>query len=150
MNLGCCCCSVLSCFQLFVTPWTTAACQAPLSTTISLSLLKFMSIELMILSSHLILCLSLFLLPSVFPNIKVFSNELAFRIRPNYWFQLQHQSFQWYSGLISFRTDWFDLLAVLGTLKNVLWHHSLTASILQRSAFVMVHLSHLYMTLEKP
>ena len=134
--------------QLFVTPWT-AAYQPFLSFTISQSLLKLMSIELVMPSNHLILCHP-FLLPSIFPTIEVFSSELTFPIR---WPKYQSFSFSIspsneYSGLISFRMDWFDLLAVQGTFKSLLRHNS-KASILQRSASFMVQLSHLYMTTGK-
>ena len=109
----------LSCVQLFVTPWT-AACQASLSFTVSWSLFKFTSTELVTLSSHLILCCPLLLLPSIFPSIKVFSNELALHIRwPKYW-SFSIISPNKYSGLISFRIDWFDLLAVQGILERLL------------------------------
>ena len=110
--------------QFFATPWT-AACQASLSFTISWSLLKFMSVESVMLSNHLILYRPLFLLPSVFPSIRVFSNESALPIRwPEYWsFSISPSSE--YSGLISFRIDWFDFFAVQGTLKSFLQHHSL-------------------------
>ena len=109
----------LSHVWLFVTPWT-AACQASLSFTISKSLFKFMSIELVMLSNHLILCHLLLLLPSIFPSIRVFSNESALHIRwPKYWsFSFSISHYNEYSGLISFRIDWFDLLAVQGTLKS--------------------------------
>ena len=133
----------LSHVLLFVTPRNTA-CQVSLSFTISCSLLKLMSIESMMLSNHLILCCPLLLLPSIFPSIRVFSSELALRIR---W--LKYQSFSIspsneYSGLISFRTDWFDLLTVQVTLKSLLQHQSSKTSILQCSAFFMVQLSHPY------
>ena len=129
----------------------TAACQASLSFTISLSLLKHMSIELVMLSKHLILCCPLLLLPLIFPSIRVFSNELALPIRwPKYWsFSFSISSSNEYSGLISFRMDWFDLLAVQGTLKSLLQHHSLQASVPQCSIFIMVQLSYLYMTTGK-
>ena len=122
--------------------------QASLSFTISQSLFKLMSIESAMPSNHLILCHPLLLLTSIFPVILVFSNESALRIRwPKYWgFSFSIRPTNEYSGLISFRTDWFDLLAVQGTLKSLLQHHSLKASILQCSAFFMVQLSHLYMT----
>ena len=128
-------------------PWTTA-CQASLSFTISWSLFKLMSVELVMPSNHLVLCRPLFLLPSIFPSIKVFSNELALGIRlPKYWsFSFSISPSCEYSGLISFRTNWFELLAVQGTLNSVLQNHSLKASILQRSAFFMVHP---YMTVGK-
>ena len=134
-----------------MTPWT-AAHQASLSFTISWSLLKLMSIELEMSSSHLFLCHSLLLLPSVFSSIRVFSNELALRIRwPNYCsFSFSISPSNEYSGLISFRIDWFDLLAVQGTLKCFLQHHSSKASILWCSAFFMVQLSHPYITAGKP
>ena len=125
-----------------------AACQASLSFTISQSLLRFMSIEMVTLSNHLILCCLLLLLPSVFPSIKVFSNESALRIRwPKYWcFSFSINLSNEYSGLISFRIDWLDLRAVQGTLKSLLQHHSSKASILQHSAFFVVQLSHSYTT----
>ena len=136
----------LSCFRLFVTPWT-AAQKAALSFTISQSLLKLMSIESVMPSNHLILCLPLLLLPSVFPSIKVFSSESVLRIRwPKYWnVSLSISPSNEYSGLISFRMDWLDLLAVQGTLKSLLQHHSSKASIPQHSAFFIVQLSHPYM-----
>ena len=137
----------LSRVRLFATPWTTAR-QASLSLTNSRSLLKLMSIESVIPSNHLILCRPLLLLPSIFPSIRVFSNESALRIRwPNYWsFNFNISPSSGYSGLISFRMDWLNLLAVQGTLKSLLQHHSSKASILQRSAFFIVQLSHPYMT----
>ena len=115
-----------------------------ISTTNSQSLLKLMPIELMMPSNHLILCHPLLLLPSIFPSIRVFSNELALLIRwPKYWsFSFSISPSNEYSGLISFRTDWFDLLAVQGTLEHLLKHHSSRASVLQHSAFFMVQLSH--------
>ena len=124
---------------------------ASLSFTISWSLLKFMSIESLTLSNHLILCCPLLLLSSVFPSIRVFSNKSAPCIRwPKYWsFSLKISPSNEYSGLVSFRIDWFDLLAVQWTLKNLLQHQSSKASILQRSAFFMVQLSHSYMTTGK-
>ena len=136
----------LSHVWLFPAPWT-AACQASLSFTISQSLLKFMSIESVMLSNHLILCHPLLLLPSLFPRIRVFSNEPVLRIWwPKYWsFSFNISSSNDYSGLISFRIDWFDLLAVQATLKSLLQHHSSKASILQHSVFFMVQLSHPYM-----
>ena len=123
--------------------------QASLSITNSQSLLKFMSIESVMQSNHLILCCTLLLPPSIFPSIRVFSIESVLRIRwPNYWnFSISPSNE--YSGLISFRMDWLDLLAVQGTLKSLLQHHNLTASILQCSAFFMVELSHPYMTTGK-
>jgi len=139
----------LSCVRLFETPWT-AAHQASGSFTISRSLLKLMSIELMMPSNHLILCCPLCLLPSLFPSIRVFFNQSALCTRwPKYWsFSFNISPSSEYSGLISFRIDWFDLLAVQGTLKQFLQHHSSKASVLQHSAF-MVQLSHPYMTTGK-
>ena len=112
---------------------------------------KFMSIELVVLSNHLILCLLLFLLPSIFPSIKVFFIEWTLHIRwIKYWsFSFSISPSNKYPGLISFRIDWFDLLAVLGTLKSLMQHHSSKASILPHSAFFMVQLSHPYMTTGK-
>ena len=117
--------------QLFATPWTVA-CQASLSFTISRSLVKLMSIELVMPSNHLILCHPLLLLPSILPSIRVFSNESAFSIRwPKYWsFSFSISPSNEYSGSISFRIDWFDLLAVQGTLNSLLQHHSSNVSIL--------------------
>ena len=137
-------------FRLFATPWT-AECQASLSFTISQSLLKLMSIESVTLSNYLILCHPILLLPSIFDSIRVFSNELALHIRwPKYWsFSFSISPSNEYSGLISFRIDWSDLLTVQGTLKSLLQHHSLKASILRHSAFLMVQLSHPYMTTGK-
>ena len=124
----------LSCVWLFVTSWT-AAHQASLSFTISWSLLTLMSIELMMPSNHLILCCPFFLLPLIFSTIRVFSNELAYHIRwPKYWsFSFSISPSNEYSGLISCRIDWFDLLAIQGTLKSLLQHHNSKASILQCS-----------------
>ena len=135
----------LSRVQLFATPWP-AAHQASLSITNSRSLLKLMSIESVMPSNHLILCRPLLLLPSIFPSIMVFSNESALCTwRPKYWsFSFNISPSNEYSGLISFRMDWLDLLAVQGTLKSLLQHHSSKASILQLSAFFMVPLSYLY------
>ena len=126
-------------------------CQAPLSFTISWSLLKLMSIESVMLSNHLILCHPLLLLPSIFPSIKVFSSELAFCIRwPKYWsFSFSISPSNEYSALIPFRMDWFNLLAVQSTLKSLLQHHSSKALILGGSAFFFVQLSHSYMTAGK-
>ena len=140
----------LSHVWLYAAP-RTAACQASLSFTISQSLLKLMSIESAIPSNHLILCRPLLLLPSIFPSIRVFSNELALRIRwLKYWsFSFSISFSSEYSGLISFRTDWFDLLGVQRNLKSLLEHHSLKRSILWHSAFFMVQLSHSYMTTRK-
>ena len=129
----------LSCVQHFVTPWT-AACQASLSITISWSLFKLLSIESVIPPNHLILCCPLFLLPSIFPSIRVFSSESVLHFRwPKYWsFSFSISLSNEYSGLISFRIDWLDLLAVQGTFKSLLQHHSSKASILQCSAFFIV------------
>ena len=131
-----------------MTPWTTA-CQASLSITNSQSLLKLMSIESVMPSNHLILCHPLLLLPSIFPSIRVFSDESALRITwPKYLnFSISHSNE--YSGLISFRIDWFDLLAVQGTLKSLFQHHSSKASILWLSAFFMIQLSHSFMSTGK-
>ena len=141
----------LSCVQLFSTPWT-AAYQASLSFTISQSLLRFMSVESVMVCNYRILCCFLLVLPSIFPSIRVFSSESVLHITwPRYWsinFSISPSTE--YSGLISFRMDWFDLLTVQGTLKSFLQHDSLRASILWLSAFLTVQLSHLYMTLEKP
>ena len=140
----------LSHVQLFATPWT-ALRQASLSITSSQSLLKFMSILSMMPSNHLILCHPLLLLPSLFPSIRVFSNESVLHVRwPKYWsFSFSICPSNEYSGLISFRMDWLDLLAVQGTLKSLLQHHSSKASILQCSAFFIVQFSHPYMTTGK-
>ena len=136
----------LSCVQLFATPWT-AARQVSLSFTNSRSLLKLMSIE-SVIPNHLILCRPLLLLPSIFPSIRVFSNESVLLIRwPNYWsFSFRISPSNEYLGLISYMMDWLDLLAVQGTLKRLLQHHSSKASILRRSAFFMVWFSHPYTT----
>ena len=140
----------LSCVYLFAIP-RTAARKASLSITNSRSLLKLMSIESVMPSNHFILYHPLLLLPSIFPSIRVFSNESGLCIGwPKYWeFQIQHQSFQWVFRTISFRMDWFDLLAVQETLKSLLQHHSSKASVLQYSAFFIVQLSHPYMTTGK-
>ena len=135
---------LLGCVQLFATPWT-ASCQAPLSFTFSQSLLKFMSIELVMLSNHLNLCRPLLLLPAIFPSIWGFTNELSLHIKwPKYW-NFSFSPSNEYSEWISFRMDWFDPLAVRGTLKSLLQHHSLKASFLPRSAFFMNQLLHQYM-----
>ena len=136
--------------QLFATSWT-AARQASLSIINSQSLLKLMFTELVMPSNHLILLHPLLLPPSIFPSIRVFSNESVLRIRwPKYWnFSFNINPSYEYSGLISFRMDWLDLLAVQGTLKSLLQHHSSKASILWCSAFVIVQLSHPYMTTGK-
>ena len=139
--------SLVACrVQLFATPWTTAH-QSSLFITNSRSLLKLISIELVMPSNHLIPCHPLLLLPSIFPSIRVFSNESVLCIRwPKYWsfsFSISPSN----SGLISFRMDWLDLLAVQGTLKSLLQHHSSKASILWCSAFFVVQFSHPYMLL---
>ena len=141
---------LLSHVQLFVTPWT-AARQASLSITNSQSSLKLMSIKSVVPSNHLILCHPLLLLPSIFPSIGDFFSESALHIRwPEYWsFSFSISPSNEYSGLISFRMDWLDLLAVQRTLKSLLQHHSSKASIFQCSAFSMVQLSHPYMTTGK-
>ena len=141
----------LSHVQLFVIPWI-AACQASLCITKSQSLLKLMSIESVMPSNHVILCHPFLLLPSIFPSSQqVFSNESALHIRwPKYWnFSFSISPSNEYSGLISFRMDWLDLLAVQGTLKSLLQHHSSKASVLRPSASFIVQLSHPYMTTEK-
>ena len=129
----------------------TVTCQATLSLTIFWSLPKFISTESVMPSNHLILCHPLLLPLSIFPSIRVFSNESALPIRwPNYWsFSFIISPSNEYSGLISFRIDWFDLLTVQGTLKSLLQHHSSKASILRHSAFFIVQLSHPYMTAGK-
>ena len=135
-----------------MTPWT-AAFQASLSFTVSWTLLKFMSIDSVMPSNYLILCHPFLLLPSIFPSVRVFDNELVLCIRwLKYWsfsvsFSISPSNV--YSGLISFRIDWFDFLAVQGALKSLLQHHSSKASILWCSAFFMAHLSHQYMTVGK-
>ena len=141
---------LLSHVWLFATLWT-AARRASLSITNPWSLLKLMSIESVMPSNHLILCCPLLLLPSIFPSLRVFSNESVLHIRwPKYWrFSLSMSPSSEYSGLISFRMDWLDRLAVQGTLKNLLQHHSSKASILWHSAFFIVQLSHPYMTTGK-
>ena len=138
-----------NCIQLFETRWT-AAHQASLSFTVSQSLFKLISIELVMLLNHLILCLPLLFPPSIFPRIKVFSNELVLCIRwSKYWnFSFSTIPSNEYSGLISFIMDWLDLFAVQGTLKS-LQHHSSKTSILQHSAFFTVQVSHPYMTTGK-
>ena len=140
----------LSHVWLFVPPWT-AAHQASLSLTIFQSLFKLVSIESMMPSNHLILCCLLLLLPSIFPSIRGFSNELALCIRwPKYWsFSFSISPSNEYSGLISFIIDWLDLLAVQGTLKSLLQYHGSKASILWLSAFFMAQISHPYMTTGK-
>ena len=140
----------LSRVRLFVTPWTTAR-QASLFITNSQSLPKLIFIEVVMLSNHLILCRPLLLMPSIFPRIRVFSNESALHIRwPKYWsFSFNISLSDEHSGLISFGMDWLDLLAVQGTLKHLLQHHSSKASILWCSAFFIFQLSHPYMTTGK-
>ena len=140
----------LSHVRLFAIPWI-AACQASLSITNSQSLPKLMSIESVMPSNHLILCHPLLLLPSIFPNISVFSKESALHIRwPKYWsFSFNISPSNEHPGLISFRMDWLDLLEVQGTLKSLLQHHGSKASILLCLAFFIVQLSHPYMTTGK-
>ena len=146
------CVSQLSCSVISdsVTPWT-AARQASLSIANPWSLLKLVPIESVMPTNHLILCRPLLLLPSIFPSVRVFSNESVLCIRwPTYWsFSFSISPSNEYSGLISFRMDWLDLLAVLGTLKSLLQHHSSKASILQCSAFFRVQVSHPHMTTRK-
>ena len=141
---------LLSHVWLFAIPWT-AACQASQSIINSWNLLKLMSIESVTPSNHLILCRPLLQLPSIFPSIRVFSSDSVLHIRwPKYWsFSFNISPSNEYSGLISFRMDLLDLLAVQGTLKSLLQHHTSKASILQHSAFFMVQLSHPYMTIGK-
>ena len=131
----------LSCVWLFATPWTVA-CQASLSFSISQSLLKLMSTESVMSSNHLVLCHPLLILPSVFPSIRVFSNESVLHIRwPKYWnFIFSISPSNEYSELISFKIDWFDLLAVQGSLKSLLQHNSSKASILPCSVRSIIHL----------
>ena len=133
-----------------MTPWTTAR-QASLSITNSQSSLKLMPIKSVMPSNHLILCHPLLLLPSIFPSIRIFSSKSILCIRwPKYWsFSFNISPSNEYSGLISFRMDWLDLLAVQGILKSLLQHHSSKASMLQGSAFFVVQLSHSYITTEK-
>ena len=141
---------LLSHVQLFATPWT-AAHQASLSITNSRSLVKLTSLTLEMPSNHLILCCLLLFLPSIFPSIRVFSKESVLCIRwPKYWsFSFSISPSNGYSGLISFRIDWFDLHVVHGTLKSLLQHLSSKASVFQCSAFFMVQLSYSYMTTGK-
>ena len=140
----------LSPFRLFVTPWITA-CQASLSITNSRSLPKLMSIDSVMPSNHLIFCHPFLLLPSIFTSIGVFSNESALHIRwPKYWsFSFNISPSNEHPEPISLRMDWLDLLAVQGTLRNLLQHHSSKASILQHSAFFILQLPHPYMTTGK-
>ena len=140
----------LSHVQFVVTPWTIAR-QASLSITNSRSLLRLMPIDSVMPSNHLILCRPLLILPSIFPSIRVFSNESALHIRwPKFWsFSFNISPSNEHLGLISFRMNWLDLLAVQGTLKSLFQHHSSKATILWHSAFFIVHLSHPYMTTGK-
>ena len=140
----------LSCVWLFATPWM-AASKASLSIINSWSLLKLMSIESVMPSNYFILCYPLFLLPSIFPSMRVFSKGSVLHIRcPKYWsFSLNISPFNAYSWLISFRMDWLDLLAVQGALTSLLQHHSSKASVLQHSDFFMAQLSNPYMTTRK-
>ena len=140
----------LSDVQLFVTPWTVAH-QASLSFTVSWSLFKLLSTDLMKQANHLILCHPLLLQPSIFPSTRVFSNESVLHIRwPKYWsFHFSISPSNEYSGLVSFRIDWFDLFAFQRTLKSLLQHHSSKALVLWYPAFIMVQLSHPYMTTVK-
>ena len=141
---------LLSCVQLFATPWTIAH-QASQSITNSRSLLKLIFIESVMPFNHLILCRPLLLPPSIFPSNRVFSNQSVLHLRwPKYWsFSFSVNPSNEYSGLISFRMDFLEFLAVQGTLKSLLQHHSTKASILQHSAFFIVQLSHPYMTTGK-
>ena len=141
----------LSHVQVFATPWT-AACKASPSTTNSWCLHKLMSIELVMPSNHLILCHSLLLLPSIYPSIRIFSNESVLHIRwPKYWsFSFSSSLSNEHSGLIFSRIEWFDLLVVQGTLNSLLQHHSSKTSLLPHSAFFMVQLSYPYTTTGKP
>ena len=138
----------LSHVQLFATSWT-AAHQASLSITNSWHLFKLMSIKSVMPSNYLVLCPPLILLPSIFPSVRVFSNESAVHIRWPKCLSFSISPSNKYPGLISFRIDWFDLLTIQGTLKCLLQHHSSKASLLQHSVFFMVQLSHLYMTTGK-
>ena len=139
---------LLNCVQLC--KLMNSSTQAPLSPSSSWNLLKFVSVESVVQSTHLILCHLVLLLPSVFPSITVFSNELALCIRwPKWWsFTFSISSSSAYSRLISFRIDWFSLLAVQGTLKSLLQHHNSKVSILQHTAFFLIQFSHPYMTME--
>ena len=141
------CCSVAKSCPILCNPMDSSTPGFPVL-HISQSLLKLMSVELMMPSNHLILCCPLLVLPSLFPNIRVFSKESALHIKwPKYWsFSFSIRLSNDYSGLISFRIDWIDLLAVQGTLKSLLYHHSSKASILWCSAFFMIQFSHPYMT----
>ena len=139
----------LSLVRLFVTPWTSAY-QASLSFTTSQSSLKLMSIGSVMPSNHLILCRPVLLLPSIFPSIRVFSNESALHIRWPQYSSFSISPSNEYSGFISFRLDWLYLLAVQGTLKRLLQHHNLKASVLQSSVSFMIQLPHPYMITGKP
>ena len=145
-----CCCSVVQSYPTVCDPMDGSTQGFP-SFTVSWSLFELMSIESKIPPNHLIICQPFLLLPSIFPSIRVFPNELALHIRwPKYWsLSFSISPFNEYSGLIPFRIDWFDPLAVQGTLKKILQHHSLKASILRCSAFFMVQFSHPYMTTGK-
>ena len=147
VNCCCYCCSVTQSCPTLCYP-RTAACQTPLSITNSWSLLILMSIESVTPSNHFILCCPLLLLLSIFLSIRVFSSESALHIRwPKYWsFSFSSSPSSEYSGLISFRMDWLDLLDVQGTLKSLLQHHNSKTSVLSHSAFFTVQLSYLYMT----
>ena len=138
----------LSCVRLFAIPWTRA-CQAHLSFSISKSLLKFMSIESVMLPNHLILCCPLLLLPSIFPSIRAFSNESAVNFKWSKYWNFSISPSNEFSGLTSFRIDQFDFLVDQGTLKSFLQHHNSKAFILQHSVFFTVQLSHPYMTTGK-
>ena len=142
-----CCCSVTKSFLTLFKPMDCSMPGFPVNHQL-LELLKLISIKLVMLSNHLILCHPLFLLPSIVPSIRVFSNKFVLHIRwPKYWsFSFKISPSNEYSGMISCRIDWLDLLAVHGTHKSLLQHHSSKASILQRSAFFMVQYSHPYMT----
>ena len=149
---GCCCCSAFKSCPTVCDPMDGSMSGS--SSTISRSLLKFMSVESVMPSNHLILCCPLLLLPSIFPSIRVFSSESALQIRWPKYYNFSYRPSNEYSGLIFFRMDWFDLLAVQGTLKSLLQHHELKASILWCSAFIMVQFwfnSHIRIwLLEKP
>ena len=141
---------MLSCVQLFVTP-RTAACQASRPITYSRTLFKLMSIKSVTPYNHLIICRPLLLLPSIFPSIRVFTNEsILYNRRPKYWsFSFNISPYNEYSGLISSKMDWFDLFVVQGTLKSLLQHNISKTSVLQHSAFFVIQLSHPYMNTEK-
>ena len=148
---SCCCCPVAKSYLTLQPPGLQHARRSFLPFTISLSLLKLISFESMMPYNHLILCHPLLLLPSIFPSISVFLNESVLHIKwPKYWsFSFNISTSNEYSGLISFRMDWLDLVAIQGILKSLLQHHSSKASILRRSAFFIVQLSHPYMTTGK-